>query len=78
MDLKIVQDFSVQARLEAIPGVECAETTVANIGIPCLLCGKILETKASYWFSPPIYICDDCKEAVAYAKQLKTEAGASY
>lgn len=74
MDVKITQDFSGRAVLEAIPGVEDIETIAAKIGIPCLFCGKILETDAPYCFSTPFYICDECKEAVAYAKQLKTKA----
>lgn len=74
MDLKVTQDFSRRAILEARPGIEYGETIAAKIGIPCLLCGKILETDALYCFSTPFYICDECKEAVAYAKQLKTKA----
>lgn len=74
MDLKVTQDFSGRAILEAMPGIEDVETTAAKIGIPCILCGKILETDSSFWFSPPVYICDECKEAVAYAKQLKAKA----
>lgn len=53
--------------------LERAEIVPANIVIPCLLCGKVLETEmGSHCFYP--YICDECKEAVAYAKQLKTKA----
>ena len=74
MDLKVTQDFSGRAILEAMPGVEDVETTAAKIGIPCILCGKILETNSSYYWSIPVYICDECKEAVAYAKQLKAKA----
>lgn len=74
MDLRITQDFSGRAILEAMPGVEGVETIAAKIGIPCILCGKILETDSSYYWSVPVYICDECKEAVAYAKQLRTRA----
>lgn len=53
--------------------IEKAEIVPAEIGIPCLLCGKVLETEmSSHCFYP--YICEECKEAVAYAKQLKTKA----
>lgn len=76
MDVRLTQDFSGRAIIEATPGtiaVERVETTPTKIGIPCLLCGKVLETEmGSHCFYP--YICDECKEAVAYAKQLKTKA----
>lgn len=74
MDLKITRDSSGQAILEATPDTEGPKIIAAKIGIPCLLCGKIVDTDASFWFSPPVYICDECKEAVAYAKQLKAKA----
>lgn len=53
---------------------ELAEADIIpqKVGIPCLICGKVLETEmGSHRFYP--YICDECKEAVAYAKQLKTK-----
>ena len=43
-----------------------------KVGIPCLICGKVLETDmGSHCLYP--YVCDECKEAVAYAKQLMNE-----
>ncbi len=75
MDVRITQDFSGRAIIETRPGtipVERVETVPTKIGIPCLICGKVLETETGPGCFYP-YICEECKEAVAYAKQLMKE-----
>ena len=72
-DIRVTQDFNGGAIFEVAPGLARAETVPMKVGIPCLICGKVLETDmGSYCLYP--YICDECKEAVTYAKQLMKES----
>jgi hypothetical protein len=71
-DVRVTQDFNGGAIIEVAPGLARADTAPMKVGIPCLICGKVLETDmGSHCFYP--YVCDECKEAVAYAKQLMNE-----
>ena len=50
------------------------EHTPSVVCIPCLLCGNLLKTNYNSRYTTQLYICDECKEAIAYAKQLKAGA----
>jgi hypothetical protein len=41
----------------------------SKVCVKCLLCDSVLETYMTYDRYP--YVCDDCKESIAYAKELK-------
>jgi hypothetical protein len=72
-DIRVTQDLNGGAIAEVVPGLIRADTAPTKVGIPCLICGKVLETgMGSYCLYP--YVCDECKEAVAYAKQLMKES----
>ena len=59
-DIRVTQDFNGGAIFEVAPGLARAETVPMKVGIPCLICGKVLETDmGSYCLYP--YICDECK-----------------
>ena len=54
--------------------VYLAECAPQAVHIPCLLCCNVLKTDYNSIYAHQPYICDECKEAIAYAKQLKAEA----
>ncbi len=43
----------------------------ATVCVKCLLCGSVLETYMSMAYDCYPYVCDECKEAIAYLKELK-------
>ena len=43
--------------------------------VPCLLCNHTLELALNESVSFP-YVCQDCKDAIAYAKELLRHRGA--
>ena len=45
----------------------------ATVCVKCLLCDSVLETYMSTVYEHYPYICNECKEAIAYAKQLKAK-----
>jgi hypothetical protein len=47
------------------------EPIPSKVCVKCLLCGNVLETYMSLAYDRYPYVCDECKEAIAYAKELK-------
>lgn len=47
------------------------EPVPSKVCIKCLLCDNVLETYMSLAYDHYPYVCDECKEAIAYAKELK-------
>jgi hypothetical protein len=43
----------------------------SKVCVKCLLCDSVLETYMSLAYDHYPYVCDECKEAIAYAKELK-------
>jgi hypothetical protein len=71
-DVRVTQDLNGGAITEVVPGLIHADTAPVKVGITCLICGSVLETAMGSHHLYP-YVCDECKEAVAYAKQLMNE-----
>jgi hypothetical protein len=72
-DVRVTQDFNGGAIAEVVPGLARADTAPVKVGITCLICGSVLETDMGSHYLYP-YVCDECKEAVAYTKQLMKES----
>ena len=47
------------------------EVAPSTVCVKCLLCDSVLETYLTLAYDRYPYVCDDCKEAIAYAKELK-------
>lgn len=43
----------------------------SKVCVKCLLCDSVLETYMSTAYDCYPYVCDECKEAIAYAKYLQ-------
>lgn len=48
-----------------------SEAVPSKVCVKCLLCDNVLETYMSLAYDHHPYVCDECKEAIAYAKELK-------
>ena len=47
------------------------EVVPSKVCVKCLLCDSVLETYISLAYDHYPYVCEECKEAIAYAKELK-------
>lgn len=47
------------------------EPVPSKVCVKCLLCDSVLETYMTMAYDRYPYVCDDCKESIAYAKELK-------
>lgn len=47
------------------------EVAPSKVCVKCLLCDSVLETYMTMTYDRYPYVCDDCKEAIAYAKEIK-------
>ena len=52
-------------------GIFTGEVVPSKVCVKCLLCDSVLETYITLAYDRYPYVCDDCKEAIAYAKELK-------
>lgn len=49
-----------------------------KVCVKCLLCDNVLETYIGTAYDRYPYVCDECKEAIKYLKELKNWVGGGY
>lgn len=50
----------------------------SKVCVKCLLCDSVLETYMTLAYDRYPYVCDECKEAIKYLKELKNWVGGGY